>query len=127
MTSSQSIAIRPADFHHAKPEPLRSSPDEYVWSRDALDELKGISRVIALDNANAARNVAQKIRKTAMNLGIRPVGRRGRVSGTYEMSVAGLPYILAYAIETLGGKERIVILRVIHTARNWPDESWPRQ
>jgi len=97
------------------------------WSRDALEELKDIGRVIARDNANAARNVARKIRKTVANLGVRPIGRRGRVSSTYEMSVSGLPYVLAYAIETLVGEERIVILRVIHTARNWPDESWPQQ
>jgi addiction module RelE/StbE family toxin len=98
-----------------------------VWSRDALEELKDIGRAIARDNANAARNVARKIRETAANLGIRPIGRRGRVSGTYEMSVSGVPYILAYAIETAGREERVVILRVIHTARNWPDESWPQQ
>lgn len=98
-----------------------------VWSRDALEELKDIGRVIARDNANAARNVARKIRETAANLGIRPIGRRGRVSGTYEMSVGGVPYILAYTIETGGREERVVILRVIHTARNWPDESWPHQ
>jgi toxin ParE1/3/4 len=97
------------------------------WSRDALEELKDIGRIVARDNANAARNVARKIRTVAANLGVRPIGRRGRVSGTYEMSVSGLPYVLAYAIETTGSEGRIVILRVIHTARHWPNESWPQQ
>jgi toxin ParE1/3/4 len=95
------------------------------WSRDALDELKDVARVIARDNPNAARNVARLIRGTGANLGIRPIGRRGRVTGTYEKSVTGVPYILAYAFQTVGGEERIVILRVIHSARDWPDESWP--
>lgn len=97
------------------------------WSRDSLEELKDIGRVISRNNANAARNVARKIRIVAAKLGVRPIGRRGRVSGTYEVSVSGLPYVLAYAIETGGNEERIVILRVIHTARHWPNESWPQQ
>jgi toxin ParE1/3/4 len=97
-----------------------------VWSRDALEEIKDISRFIAHDNPSAARRVGQKIRETAAGLGIRPVGRRGRVSETYEKSIDGLPYILAYAIQVVGDNERIVILRVIHTARNWQKDFWPK-
>ena len=58
-------------------------------------------------------------------VGERAVGRPGRVSGTYEKSVSGLPYVLAYCIDTLGGQETIFVLRVIHTARHWPGEAWP--
>jgi plasmid stabilization system protein ParE len=40
--------------------------------------------------------------------------------------VTGLPYILAYAIRTRpDGEEDVVILRVIHTARNWTKGDWP--
>ena len=98
-----------------------------VWSRDALEELKDTGRFIARDNPTAARRVGQIIRETAASLGMRPVGRRGRVSSTYEKSLNGLPYILAYAIQMVGANQRIVILRVIHTARNWPEDSWPKQ
>ncbi len=52
-------------------------------------------------------------------------GRRGRVDGTYEKSIAGLPYIMAYVLARQGDREVVSILRVIHTARNWPDEKWP--
>ena len=97
------------------------------WSRDALNELKDIGRVIARDDLTAAQNVARRIRETGVNLGIRPVGRRGRVSGTYEKSVVNLPYILAYAINVVGGEERVTILRVIHSARNWTADSWPEK
>jgi addiction module RelE/StbE family toxin len=96
------------------------------WSRDALDELKAIGRTIARDNPAAARNVAQKIRATASALGTRPIGRSGRIAGTYEKSVTGIPYILVYTIQSIVGEEAIVILRVIHTARNWPKETWPQ-
>ena len=52
-------------------------------------------------------------------------GRPGRVSGTYEKLVSGLPYILAYAIASQGGREVIAILCVIHMARDWCEEDWP--
>ena len=55
-----------------------------------------------------------------------PTGRRGRVTGTYEKSVTGLPYIIAYAIIEHGGEEAVaMIVRVIHTSRHWPAETWP--
>ena len=53
-------------------------------------------------------------------------GRPGRVAGTYEKVVPGLPYILAYAIQPLpDSAELIVILRTIHGARDWPKGKWP--
>ena len=55
-----------------------------------------------------------------------PTGRRGRVSGTYERPVSGLPYIIAYALKaTEAGDEVLAILRVIHGARNWRADTWP--
>jgi toxin ParE1/3/4 len=98
-----------------------------VWSRDALDELKQIAAFIASDDPLAARSIAANIRKTGEKLGALATGRRGRVGGTYEKPVPRLPYIMAYALAPLpGGGEAVVILRVIHGARNWPDEDWPR-
>jgi plasmid stabilization system protein ParE len=37
-----------------------------------------------------------------------------------------LPYIIAYALRPIAGRESVVIVRVIHTARDWPAEEWPR-
>ncbi len=97
-----------------------------VWSRDALDELKQIGRYIAQDNPDAARRVAAALRKTGEALGERAIGRKGRVTGTYEKPVTGLPYIVAYAIGALpGGGEAVFVLHVIHTSRQWDDEAWP--
>ena len=39
----------------------------------------------------------------------------------------GLPYILAYEIVPRpGGGEVVAILHVIHGARDWPAEEWPK-
>ena len=95
------------------------------WSVEALDDLADQASYIAHDNPAAARRVADAINRTALALGDMPTGRPGRVTGTYEKSVTGLPYILAYTITQTGGEEAVAIVRVIHTARNWRNEGWP--
>jgi len=40
----------------------------------------------------------------------------------------GLPCIVAYALgDEPKGHESITVLRVIHGARDWRDESWPEE
>jgi len=66
------------------------------------------------------------IRTAGNGLANAATGRPGRVPDTYEKTVTRLPYILAYAFGTLpDGGERVVILHVIHTARDWPQGQWP--
>lgn len=81
---------------------------------------------IARDNPAAARRVADRLRDTGEALGDIATGRPGRVTGTYEKSVTRLPYIISYEMRPIEGRESIVILRVIHTAQDWPAEEWPR-
>jgi len=50
---------------------------------------------IAADNPTAARRVVDRSGTTAERLGQMPVGLPGRVVGTYEKEVIGLPYIIA--------------------------------
>ncbi|WLR93609.1 type II toxin-antitoxin system RelE/ParE family toxin [Shinella zoogloeoides] len=95
------------------------------WSRAALDDLKQQIRHIAKDDPVAARSVAGRIDAAATLLGERAVGRPGRVGGTYEKSVNGLPYVIAYCMDMAEGRETLFILRVIHTARQWRREEWP--
>jgi plasmid stabilization system protein ParE len=95
------------------------------WSKDALADLEGQVAYIAADNPAAARRVADALDKTALALGDMPIGRPGRVTGTYEKSMTGLSYILAYTITQTGGAEEIAIVRVIHTSRDWSTEEWP--
>ena len=95
------------------------------WSIDALSDLAAQVTYIASENPSAARRVADAIDRAALALGDMPTGRTGRMSGTHEKLVTGLPYILAYAITEAAGEEAVVIVRVIHTARNWSAEKWP--
>ena len=74
---------------------------------------------------NQPAELADRLRATGDALGEMPTGRPGRVAGTYEKSVTGLRYIIAYALTRRGDREIVSILRVIHTARDWPDEEWP--
>jgi toxin ParE1/3/4 len=100
---------------------------DVVWSEAALDDIDQLVAYFAVDNPVAAHNVLDRIEAAADGLGRLPSGRRGRVQGTYEKSVVGLPYIIAYAINLLSsGAEQIVVLRVIHTARSWPKGQWPK-
>jgi toxin ParE1/3/4 len=80
------------------------------WAEDALDDLNSAIAYIAADNPIAALKVLDRIEATGEALGEVATGRRGRVAGTYEKSVRGLPYIIAYAIQPLlNRRERIVI------------------
>jgi plasmid stabilization system protein ParE len=100
---------------------------DVAWSEDALDDADELVAYIAADNPAAADKVLDRIELTAQRLGRQAIGRSGRVQGTYEKSVIGLPYIIAYAIRSLpNGTEQIVILRVIHTARDWPKGERPK-
>jgi len=44
------------------------------------------------------------------------IGKRGQERGTRELVVAGLPYIVIYAVQ----REELVILRVLHTSMKYP-------
>lgn len=96
-----------------------------VWARDALDDLKAQLTYIAADNPDAARRVADALRDAATALGKIATGRAGRVVGTYEKSVARYPYVIVYVISGQGAAEVLSIVRVIHTARDWPSGRWP--
>lgn len=87
-----------------------------VWSRRALTQTAAQVAFIARDNRIAALRIADAIRDAGNALGEISTGRPGHLPGTYEKLVARLPYILIYRVE----ERRIIILRVIHTARNRP-------
>ncbi|RUX19063.1 type II toxin-antitoxin system RelE/ParE family toxin, partial [Mesorhizobium sp. M7A.F.Ca.US.011.01.1.1] len=43
----------------------------------------------------------------------------------YETFIGRPPYIIAYELRPIAGRQCVVILRVIHTSRDWPSEEWP--
>lgn len=88
------------------------------WTRKALGNLEAAVKYIAADSPGNARDVAQKIRDSIQLLSGQPgMGRPGRVAGTRELVIPGLPFIVPYT--EYGGE--IVILRIVHTSMKWPD------
>ena len=96
-----------------------------VWSQDALKDITAQAIYIAKDNKKAALRVANAIKDAGDRLGAFSTGRPGRFEGTYEKSLAGLPYVIVYALSGTDAGEVTMILRVIHTAQDWPKGGWP--
>ncbi|WP_420384027.1 type II toxin-antitoxin system RelE/ParE family toxin [Novosphingobium sp.] len=94
-----------------------------IWSDTATTDFHDILHHIATADPDAADRVADAIEASGAALGDFATGHPGRVAGTFEKLVRRLPYIITYA---LTDDERTVsILRLIHAARDWQDESWP--
>jgi addiction module RelE/StbE family toxin len=90
---------------------------EIIWRVTALNDLESIRKFIANDNPRAATRVHAAIRAAVDPLADLPhVGRAGRVDGTRELVVGSLPYIVVYRV----AEDRVRILAVIHTSRQWP-------
>lgn len=95
------------------------------WSQDALEDFKKQIAYIAEHNPQAAFKVAERMDDCARKLSLRSTGRTGRVDGTLEKPVPGLPYIMVYAVSTDENCTVVTILRLIHTARDWRRGKWP--
>ncbi len=88
-----------------------------VWTAAARRDVNAIWDFLANENPTAAEMVDSRILSSVAGLEEHPLrGRPGRVAGTRELVIPGLPYIVVYeASET-----RVAIVRVIHAARRWP-------
>jgi plasmid stabilization system protein ParE len=79
--------------------------------------LRGVHAHIAMDNPQAAARVVRRIKTCVEKLASFPnAGRIGQVDGTRELVVPGLPYIVVYRLNA----ESVEILRVFHSATDWP-------
>ncbi len=90
-----------------------------VWSPRAVADLREVRAYIAQDAPAAAKRTTEKVIEAveATIPGNPHIGRPGRISGTRELVLGGTPYVVPYRIR----KGNIVILRVLHGARRWPD------
>ena len=88
------------------------------WTKRAERDLDEIALYIGQDSpAAAARVVLELIDRVEAILPRSPaIGRAGRVLGTRELIIGGLPYIVPYRVR----EKDIEILRVLHTSRRWP-------
>jgi toxin ParE1/3/4 len=87
------------------------------WLKRAERDLDEVEEYIAQDNPDAAIDKVLAIIATVKQLEEFPgMGRPGRVAGTRELVIDGLPYIVPYRL-----REKVIeILRVYHAARRWP-------
>jgi len=100
-----------------------------IWSpRAAATYRREVLDYLEQQGEAALRRVRGDIERTIEILSQRPIGRPGRISGTYEKLVVGQPYIIVYALlpSDDGGEDDLVIMRIVHTARDWPPGRWPR-
>jgi toxin ParE1/3/4 len=92
-----------------------------LWGEKAALDYHEQLEFIANDSPANAELVDDRIIAAIELLADRPIGRAGRVAGTYEKSVAGTSLIVTYLVEP----ETIHIVRVIHMKRHWPKDEWP--
>ena len=87
------------------------------WLRAALRELDAEITYLALEDPEAAGRRYALIRSRVAELGQFPEsGRPGRVPGTIELVIAGLPYLLPYRVRGV----ELQVLRFFHPCRNPP-------
>jgi len=90
------------------------------WTQPANDDFLGIIAWIAANNPVAASSVGRRILDAVEWLDDFPFrGRLGRSSGTRELVISGLPYLVVYSVES-ADRRTVVILRVLHGAMLWP-------
>lgn len=88
-----------------------------VWTRPAREQLAEILAYLAERNTGAAARVVAGIDARMVQLERHPqIGRPGRVGGTRELVLPGLPYVFAYRIS-----DKVEILALMHGARRWPE------
>jgi toxin ParE1/3/4 len=91
-----------------------------VWTSSARQDVNGIWDFMEEHHPDAAELVDSKILKAVSSLAQFPKrGKPGRVKGTRELRVPNSAYVVVYLVM----ESEIVILRVLHSAQNWPPDT----
>ena len=88
------------------------------WTEPAARDFTQICDYIQEhDSGAAARRVALSIYERVNALIEFPErGRRGRIKGTRELVLTGLPYLAVYRVR----EHDVEVLRILHGAQSWP-------
>ncbi len=90
---------------------IRLSPEAEADLRDI------VSRITRDNGKPVALRIYRRIRAALLPLDRFPhLARAGRIAGTRELVIPGLPFIAVYQIETDG----ILVVSIIHGAMQWP-------
>lgn len=87
-----------------------------IWTPEAQLDRADVWDYIAADNPQAAARMDELFSKAAGRLATHPkLGRTGQISDAREL-IPHESYRLVYEI----GAERVWVLALVHTARQWP-------
>ena len=94
---------------------------ELKWTEFAVADLDQIEFYAYIDGSPAAAialvlkvvDIAEKVLLQHAS-----AGRAGRVKGTRELVISGTPFVIVYRVES--SSNQVQILRVLHSAREWP-------
>jgi toxin ParE1/3/4 len=90
-----------------------------VWLPEAIAEKDDLLDYIAERNVLAALAVDAHIEQQVSQLVEFPfLGRKGRMTDSFELVISRTPYLVAYQIQGA----QVQILHVFHERRNWPPE-----
>jgi toxin ParE1/3/4 len=82
----------------------------------AADDLDEISNYLYLNNPSFAATTIQRLYDSTKLLRAHPhSGRLGKKSGTRELVLAPLPYVVMYAVD----EHAVHVLRILHGSRDW--------
>lgn len=89
-----------------------------VYAPAAQKDLESLISFIAEDSPQNANLILDRIEEQIQLLATQPqMGRPGRVPQTRELIVTNTPFIIPYQVKD----EALIILRVYHSARRWPE------
>ncbi len=90
-----------------------------IWSPEAIADLVALRAYIEQDDPVAAQRVSLHIIHNVETLlpNSPEMGRPGRVPGTRELVIPRTPFVVPYRL--VGNT--IQLLRVYHSARQWPE------
>ena len=94
---------------------------QILWLERAEGDLHEIVDYLLAREPRVALRVYETIRDQVGRLADYPgLGRPGRVTDTRELVIAHTPYVVAYTVDP--HVDAVVVLRVLHGARLWPEE-----
>jgi plasmid stabilization system protein ParE len=87
------------------------------FTLEALNHIAAIHFYIEAKNARAAAHIVDRIFADCYRLSEFPkIARVGMVPGTFEWTVAGLPYIIVHQLDAK--KDEVIVLGVFHGAQD---------
>jgi plasmid stabilization system protein ParE len=94
---------------------------QVLWLDRAVADLDKRFDFLVARSPQAALRIHEAIRNQVAVLADHPgTGRPGRVADTRELVIVHTPYLVAYTYDP--HVDAVIVLRVLHGARRWPEQ-----